>query len=179
MKRHDVSNHGPDTRYPAHERSVVLWLDGGEWARGWFDEESGRWSRSGIVGPIDGVLAWSDPTEPESAEPFAWALTSNLFGGPRPLTAYNKRQLAEDVAAAIDPSLQVVPLYANPPDTAAVMRQAAEALATVAERVAVISNLPMQEQDNMLSANMRTIAKMAERDARAALSALRGAIGGV
>lgn len=63
MKRHDVSNPGPDTRYPPHERIVVLWLDGGDWARGWFDEESGRWRRSRIVGPIDGVLAWSDPTE--------------------------------------------------------------------------------------------------------------------
>lgn len=123
MKRHDVSNPGPDTRYPVHERNVILWLDHGDWVEGWFDEKHGKWQTvHNTAFPIAGVIAWSDPTEPESAEPFAWALTNKLFGGPRPLTAYNNRQLAEDVAAAIDPSLQVVPLYATPPDTAPAWR---------------------------------------------------------
>lgn len=72
MKRHDVSNPGPDTRYPANNGDVILWRKSGQWTKGFFIKEYGFGASSGGWLPLDDVVAWSDPTEPESAEPTGW-----------------------------------------------------------------------------------------------------------
>lgn len=150
MKRHDVSNPGPDTRYPAHEHAVILWTDSGKWIEGWFDEESGLWCEASTCGTQPNVIAWSDPTEPESAEPVAkivsWSNGSHWRN-------YKVDWLSDDLPEG-------ALLYATPPDTAAVMRQAVEAL-----RLAVKQN----SHDMMMTGDELRICE-------SAIAALRGAL---
>lgn len=139
MKRHDVSTPGPDTRYPAHERQVIVFDDVGNWQKGWFDEPSGEFFGpspfTGRTLHLDDVVAWSDPTEPDHV-----ASTGNMVP-----VAWRVRWTDGSVSFRdVEPSdaakreCQVVPLYATPPapgespattvDHSALLRMAGEAL---------------------------------------------------
>lgn len=85
MKRHDVSNPGPDTRYPPEGKIVILWLEIGTWMAAWHTKTMG-WRFANSYPVIESVVAWSDPTEPtvdhtavmrQAAEALSLAVTQN------------------------------------------------------------------------------------------------------
>lgn len=150
MKRHSTT--GPDAVYPDAGKVVILWLTSGSWIRGWHDE--GGW-RFGNSYPTKNVVAWSDPTEADAVGmvPVAWLRVSSITDKATGVFLSNDVELRSE---------KLVPLYATPPDTAALLRQAAGVLS---ELVGIFEH-----------PTLHVSFKEADR-VRAALAALRGALG--
>lgn len=53
---------GPDT-----DRTVVIWLDSGQWFSAWWDKKIKRWLDTSSGWPIEGVVThWADVKGPKA-----------------------------------------------------------------------------------------------------------------
>lgn len=120
MKRHDAT--GPNAVHPAHQTTVILWLDGGSWTEGYWDAVFKKWCVDILRWTeIVGVIAWSDPTEADAGGmvPVWWMICAPQFDGWELRNVYRSKKIAENSALAFKFPVEIVPIYATPPDTAA------------------------------------------------------------